>query len=185
MDKETNVTLQDIYPKYASSHGGGDKGTDHTYIDIYQREMTRRYGASLLEIGVWEGHSIAMWQEYFEDGYVLGIDIDLSRLKFDCRVEKCNATSKEDLDSVIGDMSFNYIIDDGSHNPDDQIRSLELLWDNLAPGGKYFIEDIRGDQEINQVMHYVKQNGISYSLHDNRRLQNRYDDILLVLYKWQ
>jgi len=183
MDKETNVTLLDIYPKYASTHGGGDKGTDHTYMEIYQREMNKRYGASLLEIGVWEGHSIAMWEEYFVDGFVLGLDTDLSRLKFDCNVKKCNATNQEELHSVIGNMAFTYIIDDGSHNPDDQIRSLELLWDSVLPGGKYFIEDIRGDQELNQVMHHVKQNNLRYSLHDNRKLQNRYDDILLVLYK--
>jgi hypothetical protein len=183
MDKETNVTLLDIYPRYASTHGGGDKGTDHTYMEIYQQEMDRRYGASLLEIGVWEGHSIAMWEEYFVDGFVLGLDTDLSRLKFDCNVKKCNATNKDELDSVIGEMAFTYIIDDGSHHPDDQIRSLELLWDHVLPGGKYFIEDIRGDQELNQVMHHVKQMKTPHYLHDNRKLRNRYDDILLVLYK--
>jgi hypothetical protein len=37
---------------------------------------------------------------------------------------------------------FDIIVDDGSHICHDVISSFEMLYEHLAPGGKYFIEDL-------------------------------------------
>jgi hypothetical protein len=182
LDEKANLTLGEIYTKYSAPDGGGDKGTAHTYIEIYEKEMTRTNGIRLLEIGVWEGHSLAMWQEYFDDSYILGLDIDLSKLDssfLPINAVMLDATKPFELE--IG--KYDYIIDDGSHNVEDQIASLRLLWDNLLGAGKYFIEDIRDLQALAQIEDYLVALGVTYRVYDHRDLKNRWDDIMVVIDK--
>lgn len=181
MDEKTNLSLGQIYQKYQAPDGGGDKGTAHTYIEIYEREMSKTNGISLLEIGIWEGHSIAMWQDYFANSTVVGIDIDLGKIQFPLRFAiKADATKPV---KELANLRFDYIIDDGSHNVNDQISSLRLLWDNLKAGGKYFIEDIRGDNELVTIESVLRTEKMSYRVYDNRSIKNRSDDIMVVVDK--
>ncbi|MEM6905716.1 MAG: class I SAM-dependent methyltransferase, partial [Pseudomonadota bacterium] len=52
---------------------------------------------------------------------------------------------------------FDLIIDDGSHRPDHQQVSLDVLWPHLAPGGIFIVEDLmdngRGDGASAQSRH--------------------------------
>jgi hypothetical protein len=124
-----------------------------------------------------------MWQEYFSNSRIIGLDIDLSRCKFQVDVRQCNATSKEALDFTLNDYVFDYIIDDGSHIPAHQVESFRLLWDRVKPGGKYFIEDIESDEALETITKVVEETGADFILYDLRGEKNRYDDILLVIKK--
>lgn len=183
MVKKTNVSLQDVYENYCAPDGGGDKGTAHTYIDIYQKEMTKTSGISLLEIGVWEGHSIAMWQKYFHDSEILGIDINLDRLQFDVPAVICDATNAISIEENLSGMQFDYIIDDGSHQVQHQLTSQLLLWEYLKPGGKYFIEDIVNDSALKQIEVALQKQDLTYKIYDHRHIKNRSDDIMVVIIK--
>jgi hypothetical protein len=175
------VKLAEVYAKYSAPDSGGDKGTAHSYIDIYEAEMTKRNAIALLEIGIYEGHSIAMWQEYFQDSEIIGIDIDLSRVKFDLEyIIEADATS---LIPWIADKKFDYIIDDGSHEVQHQVLSFDAWWPTVKAEGKYFIEDIKGDPELNLLQTHLSNRGIRYKTYDNRRLKGRSDDILIVATK--
>jgi hypothetical protein len=178
--KETNVTLQEVYAQFSSPDCGGDKGTQHSYIDIYAAEMEKTHGISLLEIGVWEGHSIAMWQSYFKDSQILGVDITDNNVKFDIPLLIADATKPI---SKIAGKQFDYIIDDGSHLVSDQMATFELLWGNLKQGGKYFIEDIFGSQELSQLEAKFTKLGLTFRIYDCRAYKQRFDDILLVVHK--
>lgn len=173
------MKLAEIYKRYSSPDAGGDKGTAHSYIEIYEAELSKTTGITLLEIGVWEGHSVAMWQEYFTDSEVIGVDIDTSRIKFDLkRVIPGDATR---LLPGLADLIFDYVIDDGSHEVKDQIASFKTYWPSVKLGGKYFIEDIKGDSELASLLDLVK--GLKYRLYDHRGKKGRSDDILLVIEK--
>jgi hypothetical protein len=173
-------TLEQVFHKYSSADGGGDKGSLHSYIEVYAREMTKTRDVDLLEVGVWEGHSLAMWEDYFTGSRVIGVDVDLSRCKFDVDARQCDATSKEALDSTLGDSVFDYIIDDGSHRPDHQVRSFELLWDRVKPGGKYFIEDIDNDDALVSIGETIARMGVEFTVYDLRDKKGRWDDIMVV-----
>jgi hypothetical protein len=140
-------------------------------------------GIALLEIGVWQGHSLAMWNEYFEKATIVGLDIAPSRCLFDVDVRECDATNAEQIQSVLGDSTYDYIIDDGSHRVEDQVRSLELLWDRLNGGGKYFVEDIAGDGELQTILSSLKPDQQLHHVYDLRANKGRYDDIMLVVTK--
>ncbi|SVE63770.1 uncharacterized protein METZ01_LOCUS516624, partial [marine metagenome] len=49
------------------------------YFDIYERHFRRFVNKqpTILEIGVWNGGSLKMWQDYFGNGVqIIGIDIN-------------------------------------------------------------------------------------------------------------
>lgn len=175
------MNLLEIYEKYKAPDGGGDKGTAHSYMEIYADLLEP--DADFLEIGVWQGHSLAMFTEFFT-GHVVGLDIDLSQNSFGNNAILCNATDKNAIAKSLAGMRFNYIIDDGSHRLDDQKASFQLLWDYLKPGGLYFIEDIVGLPELENLKQFVLDFQPAGILEwDLRSKKNRSDDILLAVQK--
>ena len=170
--------LAEIYSQYSSPDGGGDKGTAHSYIDIYA-ERIKPGIAALLEIGVWEGQSLAMWQKYLPGTLVLGLDTDKSRLKYDVFVRQVDATFRADVDWILGEQKFDVIIDDGSHRLADQLASFDILFERVVPGGYYFIEDIAGTESLQALEQMLISSGLSYSVYDLRENKGRWDDILV------
>jgi SAM-dependent methyltransferase len=177
------TTLEQLFVKYSSDAGGGDKGSLHSYIDVYEREMVKTRDIDLLEIGVWEGHSLAMWGEYLKSSRVVGVDVDVSRCKFDVDARLCDGTNAEGLQATLGDSKFDYIIDDGSHRVEHQVKSFQVLWDRVKPGGVYFIEDIDGDDALVKIAKAIARMGVEFTVYDLRDKKGRWDDIMVVATK--
>ena len=132
---------------------GTDKSrVKHFYTKWYDFYFSPiRYNKmNILEIGVNKGPSILMWDEFFENSTVYGIE--LKKYKY---VIKKNVLKKFTI--FFGDQSdkiflekvkksvpdgFDIIIDDGSHMADHQITSFKNLFKDLNAGGVYVIEDI-------------------------------------------
>jgi ubiquinone/menaquinone biosynthesis C-methylase UbiE len=174
------LKLSEIYPKYSMADAGGDKNTAHTYIDIYEAEMQKISDISLLEIGVYQGHSIAMWMEYFENSEIIGVDITNNRMAYDIPFIVADATRPV---PQLADKKFDYIIDDGSHTLADQLTSFEVWWPSIKPGGKYFIEDIIGTSELIAIQNMMQSQGVEFQTYDHRHLKGRSDDIMVVAHK--
>lgn len=177
---ESKTNLVEIYSRFSQPDKGGDKGTQHSYIDIYSELM--KSSGSILEVGVYQGHSLAMFQEYFQ-GEVLGLDITLRHLKFECNAVECDATAKDQVNKALAGKKFSYILDDGSHRLADQLTTLQLLWPYLKKGGLFFIEDIQSPDAAKILVEAVEKLTDDFELHDLRHRKNRYDDILLVAKK--
>jgi hypothetical protein len=178
-------TLQEIYQKYADWNGG-DKGTHHSYIEIYEKEMSKLKNISILEIGVQFGHSIKMWQEYFQNSWVGGIDINLSKLSFDNlnNVFLCDGTDEDQVNKTLGNKKFDYVVDDASHTLKDQILSFDIFYSKIKRGGKYFIEDIASEENLNKIISHLSEKEIkSFKVYDLRDIKNRFDDIMIVVEK--
>ena len=122
------------------------------YLSIYEVELAPyvRDGTpiTLLEIGVQNGGSLELWSDYLPPGsQIVGIDIDsrVGELKFgnpNISVIVHDVTDTEGLRTILGNSTFDIIIDDGSHISSDVIRTFEYYFDYLAPGGKFIIEDL-------------------------------------------
>jgi 23S rRNA U2552 (ribose-2'-O)-methylase RlmE/FtsJ len=121
------------------------------YLGVYECEMAPFISAgrpiSLLEIGVQNGGSLQIWKEYLPVGSrIVGIDInpDCAQLKFDAHIELhvADGTDKGELDRVLGDNTFDVIIDDGSHRSDHIISTYRALFPRLKGGGKFVVEDL-------------------------------------------
>jgi len=125
-------------------------GYTHYYHSLLgpQREMVHK----VLEIGIDYGRSLFMWQEYFPNARIYGLDKDPARLITGDRIEShlCDQNDLESLRSVPSKVGrdFDLILDDGSHDPAHQIMTAKLLVPLLFLGGIYIIEDVPYPEQI-------------------------------------
>jgi hypothetical protein len=134
---------------YFSSHRAGrvlDKWVH--YFPIYSRHFAPFRGrpVRILEIGIYRGGSLDMWQWYFGSQVTLvGVDIDEdARAASDPRhvVEIGDQTDPDFLRRVAEQHGpFDIIIDDGGHEMQQQIVTAETLFPLLADGGVLLVED--------------------------------------------
>ena len=175
-------TLNEIYTKYQSPEGHGDKGTAHTYINEYEKLLDGyRENSTVLEIGICQGESLKMWDEYFINSEVYGIDITDQYIKGLIKENKYNIiignACSEEIIKQLNHLTFDIIIDDGSHLIDDQINSFNILKHKMKPNGIYIIEDVNNiditTDRLSELHDIIK-------IIDNRHIKNRVDDVLVV-----
>jgi hypothetical protein len=122
------------------TEGPGIWKWDH-YFDIYDRHFNkfRDTEVHILEIGIFSGGSLDMWRDYFGPrAYIYGVDIE----------EACRAYERDRTKILIGDQGdrqfwrtfreqvplLDIVVDDGSHQTEDQIVTFEQLLPHLRPG---------------------------------------------------
>lgn len=162
-----------------------DKFWLHSYLDSYENLFSkfRNRDVNLLEIGVHNGDSIKLWQKYFNDkSNIYGIDITLNNLLHDL-VSEDNVTLickniKNFNKSILNPIMFDIIIEDSTHNMEDQIKVFEIFKDRLKPDGILVIEDIAP----NAYDYFLKlsEKIPNSKLIDLRHIKNRFDDVLFI-----
>jgi methyltransferase family protein len=153
------MTAETELCRLARKHGT-DKGgnhlqrgdTCHNYTPAYHKLFHRRRHQveAVLEIGVAGGHSLRMWKEYFPRAMIFGIDSNPKCLFKEDRILCFQGDQyiESDLLRVMEPthhVKFDLIVDDGSHQPEHQIFTAQVLLPYLAPDGIYVIEDIEPD----------------------------------------
>ena len=120
---------------------------DH-YIDVFHRLLapSRSQDISFLEIGIWKGGSIKMWQDYFgAESRLTFLDIDPASKAFEVPGLTVEIGDQSDgiflQDVATKHGPFDIIIDDGGHKMHQQIASFNALWPQLSDGGLYVVED--------------------------------------------
>lgn len=104
---------------------------------------------NVCEIGVQSDRSVRMWEEFFPNATIYGLDID----------EKCKEIEGGRVKIFIGDQSntdflnsvlasidgkLDIVIDDGSHVAEHQLSTFETIFPAMSTHGIYSIEDIVG-----------------------------------------
>jgi len=102
------------------------------------------------------GASLRAWKEFFINANIFGLDIETKSLFEEDRI-KCFLSDQSNENSLIktideikkylnkNDISFDLIIDDGSHILNHQITSLITLAKFLNKNSFYIIEDINAE----------------------------------------
>lgn len=174
-------TLTEIYENH-KGYNNGDKGTIHSYIEEYEKILCEyKFESKVLEIGIAEGDSLRMWKEYFIDSDIYGMDLVERDVKFD--KDKLFFTSSIDenrVNTLLADLKFDVIIDDGSHKMPDQVATYHLFKHRLNSGGVYIIEDIEDiDKDRNAFLSLNSDKNID--IIDLRNVKNRFDDVLIII----
>lgn len=121
----------------------------HHYFNIYDKHLSKFINKSpvILEIGVYKGGSLEMWNDYFNnDCKIYGVDIDPECLNIDI----------PNAEIIIGDQGSadfwasvkkkitkpDIIIDDGGHRMDQQITTFTSMFNFLSKDGVYICEDM-------------------------------------------
>jgi Methyltransferase domain len=148
------------------------------YFEIYDRHFSKFVGKDvhMLEIGIYSGGSLEMWKHYFGPrAHIYGVDIE----------PVCKSYEDPQTKIFIGDQAdrlfwqrfkedvpkLDIVVDDGGHEPDQQIATMEALLPHLRPGGVFLCEDITF--ETNPFAEYVLQfarhiNAYNWSYDDQR-----------------
>jgi len=158
----------------------------HNYLEIYYKhfECVKNKPINLLEIGMGNyptnGNSLRMWLEFFPNAKITILDhkmenfnltdiIDPKRVETFI-VDQSSDVSLSDFVEKNKTRTFDFIIDDGSHQADHQILTLKFLFPLLAENGVYFIEDIH-DRKFNEYLSYLFENLNNGELSGEYRLE--------------
>lgn len=149
-------TVTELCAKYQTDKGIINTTLDpqtwmHDYSIFYDKIFypLKYKSIDLLEIGCWgnnNGGSVKMWQEYFANGKIHGIDInqdatELNSIGIQTKIIDCD-NENDALESIKEfNTKFDIIIDDASHSNKQQIRNLVNYINFVKNDGVYIIED--------------------------------------------
>ena len=170
---ENHMKLTDIHTQFKT-----DKGTAHSYIDWYEQTFSDRRTEELnvLEIGVLFGGSLKMWEKYFENSQIYGVEdfsqkdgqwhyqfepVDgdavmadvnshqrITLFNFDCE-------SPTLIEGHFQDLSFDIIIDDANHQLTQQMKNFENYFPYLNEGGIYICEDVQTAENATDLRDFI------------------------------
>ncbi|WP_147198805.1 glycosyltransferase [Pantoea sp. CCBC3-3-1] len=149
--------MKTLFELYENHHGkSSDKWT--IYLETYHEFLSplQEKPVNFLEIGVQNGGSLEIWSKYFPNANnIIGCDIN----------EKCASLEYDNtkISLVIGNSStakvrnciaeisprFDVIVDDGSHDSSDIIKSFLLYFPLIEEDGFYIIEDLHCSYWLN------------------------------------
>jgi SAM-dependent methyltransferase len=148
----TEINGSEELEALAFKYGPDKSKDDHKYTDFYATlfDPIKSSVENILEVGIAAGQSLQLWNGYFPNAIIYGVDI---------RIDGRTFTALHDLDRVyylfsncqnesavmrlpIQNHSMDIIIDDGPHEVEAQQKTLQHFWRFLKPGGYYVIEDV-------------------------------------------
>lgn len=169
-----------------------DKGDLHSYVEVYEEILSpyRETAKNILEIGLFNGASLLLWEQYFS-GNVYGIDCsdqphggmaDLRPLinEGGHNILIFDAESHDDVLLHFAGMKFDIIIEDCQHNIPQQLKLYEVFKPYLNKGALYIIEDIENLDESRLLFEHIDDEK-KVIIIDNRELKKRYDDCLVII----
>lgn len=145
--RASEQTLEQLYAK----HRGKVSDKWSIYLSEYDRlfQPHRSLPIRLLEIGIQNGGSLEIWSKFFPKAEkIVGCDInpDCAQLTYkDPRIRLVvgDANSDEAQAAVLShSATFDLIIDDGSHQSSDIVKSFARYFPRLVEGGIFVAEDL-------------------------------------------
>lgn len=171
-----------------------DKNTSHSYLDLYEKLLNSKKNTAknVLEIGIWDGGSIKLWHDYFNQATIYGLDItnripDI--INNNDRIKLYMSTNAYDMmfiknQLINKDVRFDVIVDDGPHSLDSMVVFLSQYSKLLTEDGILILEDIPSIDWIESLKECVPEHLRCFiEVYDLRHIKNRWDDIVLVINK--
>jgi SAM-dependent methyltransferase len=156
-----------------------DKDTSHNYLPVYQEEFTQIENIKILELGVCYGGSLILWDGFFINSEIHGID----NVKYtDDFIPGIMHWGKyEDIYSEFENNYFDYIVNDSMHYAKEQIDAFKIYYSKLKPGGKFFMEDIPDMDNVAEIVKTLE--GHTFKVYNMNASSDSQDSIILVVYK--
>lgn len=174
IDYKTNKTLLcEIGKKYDSDKSSQRSNvTDHRhchpYTLFYDGIFKNRKNEKLdiAELGILDGASLRMWQEYFPISNIYGFEYNTDLINNFKKyynneriiLSQIDVTNKDSIQTAFKNINVMYdiIIEDTTHQFNDQIKVIENVYPYLKPGGLLIVEDIFKHYNENE---YIKRLG--------------------------
>jgi hypothetical protein len=158
---------------------GTDKASSgHNYLHFYEKHLAhlRHEPVILVEAGIggYEfsnkgGESLRMWDKYFDHPgkIIIGFDVyDKSGvISPGAQIFQIDQTDEDTLRSMFGSLGLDVFIDDASHINEKSIRTFEIMFPMLKPGGVYIWEDIHTSYWAENYGGFPDPDLSNYALH--------------------
>lgn len=205
--------FQKYYTDKVKSHIN-DSNNNHRYDITYDEILYNKRDTvkNVLEIGIGlgdhyygrikvyplykQGSSLMAWKEYFPNAIVYGWDIYKCEPinNPDIKTYCINATENNNIMNFFTNnpVKFDFILDDGSHRLEDQVKSFMLLYNYLEVGGIYLIEDVLSFNIDkfkaltcfpNDFLENIINKLFKVSFHDTRQISNIDNDFCVCFTK--
>jgi hypothetical protein len=149
------------------THHGYERFYDHFLIPLRYKNI------NVLEIGVDDLRSLKMWLDFFPNAKIYGVDINDKNYKYERgEIFKANQSKKTDLKKIVKKIGkCGFIIDDGSHVPEHQLKTFNYLFNEcLDYGGVYIIEDV-------ETSYWKKSELYGYNINAGYKAENNIVEI--------
>lgn len=172
-----------------------DKGDLHSYLPVYE-ELFAPYRESeypILEIGLFNGASLKLWEQYFLNGKeVYGVDASETphdgmadlRPMIEENIHNIyilDASNREQVEQTFHKFcKFSIILEDAGHDLKQQIDIYNIWKQYVYVGGIYVIEDIQDIDSTREMFENIDSDK-NVQILDRRNISGRYDDVLVVI----
>ena len=147
-DAWSGLAQNPMYAHFVANRAGPVLDKWPHYFPIYAKHLAQFRGRQLkvLEIGVYRGGGLELWQSYLgPDAQIIGLDVDEAAVRAAAGRYPVVLGDQEDpevLRTIEAEYGpFDIVIDDGGHTMRQQIVSIETLFPLLNDGGVYLVED--------------------------------------------
>ena len=158
---------------------------------LYSKKDTAK---NVLEVGVWEGGSIKLWNDFFSNATIHGVDmlhIDKmwEGIKNNDKIILHTSTNAYDESFVNNtflhkNIKFDFMLDDGPHSLESMKQFIKLYSRIMADDGILIIEDVQSWDWIEILSNEVTDNLKQFvKVYDLRKNKNQYDDIVFTIDK--
>jgi len=163
-----------------------DKESRHNYCSSYYDQIfynLKDKKLTILEIGIKNGSSLVLWNEYFKNSIVYGIDnsdLICNRLDSYPRIKTIiqDAYRKELTYNL---PLFDIIIDDGPHTLESQIKFINNYFKKLHKGGRLIIENILGNYNLNELLKEANKFSSNIKIVDIRDKTKTEDSLIIEI----
>jgi hypothetical protein len=150
---------------------------DNAFFDLKDKKL------NILEIGIQQGSSLVLWNEYFQNSIIYGIDntnFIKDRLDTYPRIKTIIQDAyKKELTSNL--PLFDIIIDDGPHTLESQKIFINHYFKKLNKNGKLIIEDIDGMSNVHELRKEASKFTSNITVVDFRPRTSIEDSLILVI----
>ena len=173
-----------------------DKNTVHSYLDLYHDLLKHKKETALnvLEVGIYKGGSIKLWDDYFTNATVYGLDIMNETHVWDYLKNKDTVklfTSTDAYNHVFVKTNFldknikcDFMLDDGPHTLQSMYSFIKLYSQIMTDDGILIVEDVQSWDWIQQLTDNTPAHLKEFiKVYDLRPNKGRYDDIVFTIDK--
>lgn len=171
------MNFTELFAVHGRSKYLTDKGDDHTYFGVYDKIFAPHKEKSIrvLEIGISSGGSLKLFEDYFINAQIFGVDKSHCDWSFDGRVTTYECDFKDiDYDN------YDIVIDDCSHYLEDQLWVVENVLPKINDGGMLVIEDVMHPDKVKDKFEAVNSN---FEIIDLNHLTPDKNDNALIIYR--
>jgi len=173
-----------------------DKNTIHSYLPLYQKLLIskKETAKNVLEVGIYNGGSIKLWNDFFTNANVYGLDImNINHIwegiKNNKKIILLTSIDAYNNDFFITNLlnkniKFDFMLDDGPHTLKSMKQFIKLYSQIMTDDGILIIEDVQSWDWIDILKNEVPENLKQFiKIYDLRANKKRYDDIVFTIDK--